>query len=314
MFSSLVTGGAGAIGSNLVRRLLEEGHRVDVIDDLSSGYRDNIAAEANFIHADISDMETLEALFSDSRYDYIFHLAALFANQNSVEHPLRDLRVNGEATLRIAKYAIKMANEGKLKRILYASSSCVYGSFSGMAHEERKLAPETPYAMTKLIGEQYLRFYYHHEKLPLTVFRYFNSYGPGEQPGMYRNVIPNFIYRALKGLPLTITGTGDETRDFTFINDVIDCMILAMNSDKANGEIYNIASGKEIKIRELAEAIIRLSGSSSKIEYIPRRSWDNVLTRCGDITKVRSHLGYNPKTMLEEGLVSAIEWIRALPD
>lgn len=314
MFSSLVTGGAGAIGSNLVLRLLKEGHRVDIIDDLSSGFKENIPEEANFIHADISDPEVLEWQFSNNDYDYIFHLAALFANQNSVEHPLRDLHVNGEATLRIAQYAAKMAIEGKLKRILYASSSCVYGSFSGMANEETKFNPETPYAMTKLIGEQYLSFYNYQEKLPLTVFRYFNSYGPGERPGKYRNVIPNFIDRALKNQPLIITGTGDETRDFTFIADVIDCMLLAMKSDKANGEVYNIASGRETKIRDLAEMIIELSGSRSEVEYVSRRSWDRVLTRCGDISKARRHLMYNPNTALKDGLKQVIKWIRALSD
>ncbi len=312
MISSLVTGGAGAIGSNLVRRLLAEGHQVDIIDDLSSGYLDNIPEGANFINVDISDSKTLDDLFSSNRWDYIFHLAALFANQNSVEHPLRDLHVNGEATLTIAKHAVKMSKKGMLKRIFYASSSCVYGAFSGTAHEETKLDPETPYAMTKLLGEQYLRFYHHNEELPLTVFRYFNSYGPGEKPGMYRNVIPNFVNLALKNQPLTITGTGDETRDFTFIEDVIECMILAMNSEKAIGEVYNIASGKQTKIRDLAETIISLSASRSQIEYKPRRSWDGVLSRCGDISKAHSHLGYSPKIVLREGLIPTIEWIRPL--
>ena len=308
--TTLVTGGAGAIGSNLLRQLLQLNHRVVIIDDLSSGYKDNIPDGVFFIQGDITDEATLDKLFDEHHFDYIFHLAALFANQNSVEHPVRDLSVNGLGTLRLLERAQSLYTQNILKRFIYSSSSCVYGTFSGAASEEMKLSPDTPYAITKLMGEYYCDFFHKHYQLPTTVFRFFNSYGPGERPGKYRNVIPNFIQRAMNNEPLVITGTGNETRDFTFVDDAIRCLTDSMNLESTVGKTYNIATGKETKIVDLAKKIILYTGSKSNIEFAPRRSWDHTLTRCGNIAKAEGDIRYNPQTPLDDGLKITVEWFK----
>ncbi len=310
--TTLVTGGAGAIGSNLVRHLLQLNHSVVVVDDLSSGYADNLPHSATFIHGDITDDVTLNSLFHKYRFEYIFHLAALFANQNSVEHPVRDLSVNGLGTLRLLEKAQQLYSQKTLKRFVYSSSSCVYGTFSGTASEEMKLAPDTPYAITKLMGEYYCDFFHKNYLLPTTVFRFFNSYGPGERPGKYRNVIPNFIHRAMKHEPLVITGTGNETRDFTYVDDAIRCLTDSLNLEPSIGKTYNIATGQETKIIDLAKKIILYTGSKSTIEFAPRRSWDHTLTRCGNIAKAGTDIRYNPNTSLDDGLRTTVEWFRKI--
>ena len=309
----LVTGGAGAIGSRLVYRLLESDYRVTVVDDLSSGYMENIPSDVRFVLGDITEPDVLDQLLSKGDFSYIFHLAALFANQNSVEHPERDLMVNGMGTLRLAEKALHAGENGRLKRVIYVSSSCVYGDHSGPLSEELSPKPKTPYAITKLLGEYYFKYFAEQYQLPVTTLRLFNSYGPGERPGRYRNVIPNFIRLALKNEPLTITGTGNETRDFTYVEDVVDGIILAADNERALGETFDVATGEETKISELAHEIIRLCASQSEVHYAPRRSWDRALRRCGNIEKARKYLGYEPKTRLEDGLVSTIAWIRSLP-
>lgn len=307
---ALVTGGAGAIGSNLVNTLLQKGMEVLVVDNLSSGYVDNINPNATFIEADISDEFTMQALLKENQFDYIFHLAAFFANQNSVDHPLRDLEVNGKGTLLLLKLAKEHSHA--LKRFIYASSSCVYGAFEGMANETSPHLLETPYAITKLVGEQYCMYYHQNFRLPVTVFRFFNCYGAGERPGKYRNVIPNFINQALKGETLKITGSGEETRDFTFVDDALNGILLTLDSEFAIGQTYNISTGKETTILHLAQRIIELTGSSSKIEFIPRRNWDHTLRRCGDSSKIKKDFGFLPRTELDEGLEKAIAWIKNL--
>ncbi len=311
MNNILITGGAGAIGSRLAKRLVK-GNNVVVVDDLSSGYKDNLPKGVQFIEGDISDGQFVKQLFEKNKFDYIFHLAALFANQNSIDNPEKDLLVNGDGTLKLILSALPQSKSGNLKKFVFASSSCVYGKKDGLINEENKFDPETPYAITKILGERYLKFYFDNEGLPITILRFFNSYGPGERPGRYRNVIPNFIQLALENKPLTITGTGEETRDFTFVDDVVSCIIQSAMCDVALGETYNVASGKETKIGDLAQLIVELCNSKSEIVYTKRRSWDNVKSRCGDISKASRDLGFIPNTDLGEGLSKTISWIKNL--
>lgn len=312
MLHALVTGGAGAIGSRLVQHLLAQGHRVVVVDDLSSGFVSNVPKEAEFVRGSILEAAVLNSLFEDEGFEYIFHLASLFANQNSVDHPERDLEVNGLGFLKLAEKTIQSSTPERLKRLLYVSSSCVYGAFGGAVAEDGALKPSTPYAITKLLAEYYLRYYADHSKLPITIVRLFNSYGPGERPGRYRNVIPNFIAKALRDEAITITGTGEETRDFTFVDDTVACMLKAAFSRRSLGEVYNVGTGTETSIHTLASEIIRISGSRSEIHFAPRRSWDHTTRRCADIRKAAAHLSYEPKTSLETGLSSTIDWLRSI--
>jgi nucleoside-diphosphate-sugar epimerase len=304
--TQLVTGGAGAIGSNLVAALLGAGHDVVVLDDLSSGRRELVPEGARLIVGSVTNDEHVREAFA-AEPEYVFHLAALFANQNSVEHPMVDLEVNGHGTLRVLEAAVEYG----VSKLLYVSSSCVYGDHEVMRESESELRPHTPYAITKLLGERYCSFFGEHHDLDVVSVRLFNAYGPGEFPGQYRNVIPNFFGRALRGEPLQITGTGEETRDFTFNGDTVAGMIGAMDADTKPGDVFNLGSGRETAIVDVAKKINELTGNEGGIEFIPRRSWDNVTRRLSDVSHARSTFGYDPSTPLDDGLARTHEWLTA---
>jgi UDP-glucose 4-epimerase len=301
----LVTGGAGAIGSNVVRRLIELKHQVTVIDDLSSGDNKLLPKEAHFIQGTVENDADLKKCF-DQKPNYVIHLAALFANQNSVDHPEKDLSVNGLGTLK----CLEFCRSAGVKKMLYSSSSCVYGHKEVMIENDQVFGLDTPYAITKLLGEKYCSFFADHYKFDVVTVRLFNTYGPGELPGRYRNVIPNFFKLALSGQSLTITGTGDETRDFTFVSDTAEGIVKALFAQTEPGEIFNIASGRETKIQDLARSINSLTGNMAPIIKIPKRDWDKVNRRRADITKAREKLDFNPSMELTEGLKKTLEWLR----
>jgi UDP-glucose 4-epimerase len=305
MKTILVTGGAGAIGSRLVDHLCRD-NKVLILDDLSSGWHENIRhLPVKFWRGSVVDDEILREVFAE-KPTVIFHLAANFANQNSVDYPQKDLQVNGLGTLKVLQYCSQL--EG-LERFIYTSSSCVYGNISGPIPEStREYSLDTPYAVTKLLGEQYVRFFNSHHGMPSVVLRLFNSYGPGEYPGKYRNIIPNFMYRAIQGFPLTITGTGEETRDYTFVEDTVQALLLCMDSYEAIGKTFNTGTGKEVTVRQLAELIVGRYGKQSKIVYQPRRAWDSVTSRCSDISCISKILGYSPQVPLENGLELTYRW------
>jgi nucleoside-diphosphate-sugar epimerase len=305
----LVTGGAGMIGSHLIDVLLARGCRVSVIDNLSSGYRDNIpdVPPDHFFPLDIAQEAHLDAVF-ERRFDVVFHLAANFANKNSVEHPERDLLTNGLGILHILDRCRRFG----VQRFVYASSSCVYGNLhERMDETAAAFDPGTPYAMTKLLGEQYTRFYTTFHGLSTVILRYFNCYGPRERPGRYRNVIPNFLYTALNGRPLTITGNGEETRDFCYVSDIVRGTLLAAEQDDLSGEVFNLATGRPTRILDLAERINRLTGNPAGITLQGRRDWDHVIHRHPSIRKAETMLQYTAMTPLEEGLEQTLAWMRA---
>jgi UDP-glucose 4-epimerase len=304
--SILVTGGAGAIGSNLSKKLVALGARVVVVDDLSSGFIDNIHPiqdGMSLVRGDIAEWDALKPQLP-KRVDLVFHLAAFFANQNSVEFPERDLATNGMGTLNICRWA----SETGVGRLVFSSSSCVYGAASGQIDEETPLDPHTPYAITKVLGEQYVQFHHRHCGLDAVILRYFNSYGPGEYPGMYRNVIPNFIDKARRGEALPLTGNGRETRDFTFVGDTVSGTLLAGMKTEASGGIFNIGTGRETHIGDLAVHINELVENSAGCTYLPRRDWDRIDRRLACIDRARNVLGYDPSTSLLEGLDKTRAW------
>ena len=305
MSKILITGGAGFVGSKLAHSLISEGHAVSVIDDLSSGRRELVHPEANFINGSVSDSSILEKAFS-FRPEYVLHLAALFANQNSVDHPIKDLNVNGLGTLNILEFC----HDYKVKKLVYTSSSCVYGDGQLMLENEASFYPDTPYAITKLLGERYCSFWASYHNLDVAIVRLFNTYGPGELPGLYRNVIPNFINLAFKGEALTITGTGEETRDFTYVDDTVDGIKAVLFNDTKPGEVFNIATGYQTSINEIANLINQFTGNNAGVVYKPRRSWDHVGNRRGSVDKIKNELGFMPKTSVETGIQHTCAWIK----
>ncbi|MFW6130130.1 MAG: NAD-dependent epimerase/dehydratase family protein [Atribacterota bacterium] len=307
----LVTGGAGAIGSNLTGALSDAGAGcVIVVDDLSSSFKWNVPSKSNvlFVKGDICSDNILKRVFAE-KPDYVFHLAAFFANQNSIDYPEDDLKTNGLGTLKLLRYSAMTG----IKRFVYASSGCsIYGSSAPLPLKEDFVSTDlsSPYQITKMLGELYCNFFFNHYELPVVKTRFFNSYGPGEVPGQYRNVIPNFIYWAMKNKPLPITGTGEETRDFTYVEDLVDGLLRSGYMEEGIGEEINLASGEETKISYLAEIINNLTGNEKGIKHFDRRKWDKKNRLLASIEKASNLIGYSPNTKIEDGIKNTVEWFK----
>ena len=306
----LVTGGAGAIGSNLTRRLAELGAVVLILDDFSSAERWNVPSLPGIllIDGDILDEVKVKRAFFE-RPQIVFHLAAFFANQNSVDHPERDLMVNGMGILRLLEYSVFT----NVERFIFASSGCaIYGSHAPLPLREESMSMylSTPYQITKMLGELYCNFFYNHHGLKVVKPRFFNSYGPGEMPGQYRNVIPNFIYWAIKGLPLPITGTGEETRDFTYVGDLVDGLLRAGTTESAIGQEFNLASEAETRVIDLATMINEATGNKSGIRHVQRRKWDTKSRLLASVERAHKLIGYEPHTSFSVGLKNTIQWFQ----
>lgn len=306
----LVTGGAGAIGSNLCQRLAELGATVIILDNLSSSYIWNVPDLPNvlFVNGDVMNDIDLKRVFT-MKPSLVFHLAAFFANQNSVDYPETDLMVSGLGTIKVLEYSVLKGVE----KFVYASSGCaIYGAQAPLPLKEEfiSLHLSTPYQISKMTGELYCNFFYHHYGLPVVKTRFFNSYGPGEVPGQYRNVIPNFIYWSMKGYPLPITGSGKMTRDFTYVGDIVDALLRAGYNDKAIGQEMNIASARETEILDLADMINNLTGNKAPHVFTDRRKWDTKSRLLASIDRAGDILGYKPQIEFEEGLKITIQWFK----
>jgi nucleoside-diphosphate-sugar epimerase len=303
----LITGGFGALGHNLIKKLnLDSNNEIHVIDNLSAGTV-NFSKSIRFTHLDIGNKEKISAFFKDYKPNYIYHLAAHFANQNSVDHPISDVHTNVVGIINL--FESQKGNK-ELQKVIYLSSSCVYGNIENMSETTKVTPYETPYAINKYVGELYCKYYSEIHKIPSVCVRIFNNFGPGEMPGPYRNVIPNFILKALQNEDLIITGTGDETRDFTFVDDTINLITSLATSKYQNAELFNGGTGKKTNIKLLAETIIDLTESSSKITYQAPRDWDHVKNRNSNITKSSKLIGYKPKSELRDCLIETILWIK----
>jgi UDP-glucose 4-epimerase len=304
----LITGGFGAIGHNLTKYISKDpNNEIYIVDNLSAGII-NFSDGLNFTHLDISNPEKVGKYFRKFQPDYIYHLAAHFANQNSVDHPVSDATTNIIGTINILE---AQKTNSCLKKLIYASSSCVYGNNPVMSENVSIKPYDTPYAINKYVGELYCKYYAEIQHIPTVCVRIFNSYGPGEMPGAYRNVIPNFILKALKNEDITITGSGDETRDFTFVNDTIELLQTLAYSQFKNAEVFNAGTGRKVSIRELAEIIINVTNSQSKIIYTEARNWDHVKDRCSDISNSQKILNYNPESDLRDGIIKTVNWIKS---
>jgi UDP-glucose 4-epimerase len=305
--SVLVTGGAGCIGGRLCERLVSLGADVTTIDNLDSGYTWRLPpAIKSFVQGNILDEKALSHAF-DYQPRVVFHLAALFANQNSLDHPEQDLAVNGLGTLRVLERSIRC----KAARLVYASSSCVYGN--AIAEPNGLNGPvacaRTPYQATKLLGEQYAQIF--RDRLSIVTVRIFNCYGPGDVPGKYRSVVPNFVAAALRDKPINVHGEGTDTRDYTYVDDVVEGLLQSALATRASGRTYDIGSGVETSVLSLATMIRSLCASKSPIFNVPKREWDVVRRRRADTETAGEDLGWKAKVDLSLGLAATIKWHRS---
>lgn len=306
----LVTGGAGFIGNNLVRKLLQcDVSQIVILDNQSSGMSVFLPNDVRivFVGMDIDRFDKLNFIINQHEFDYVFHLAAHFANQNSVDHPFSDIQTNIIGTVNLLEI---LKFHKSLKKFVYSSSSCVYGTTEHMNEEAYIYPSETPYSINKYTAELYTQYYAHLFHIPTLSVRIFNTYGPYELAGKYRNVIPNFIEKALNGEDLYITGTGKETRDFTYVEDLIELMLLGAVSEFKDGEIFNGGTGVKTNILEVAETIKEFSNSHSLIHFKPARIWDKVKDRMSDTSKSAQLLNYQPKVSIKEGLNKTIQWYK----
>ena len=298
-----ITGGAGFIGSNLADELATS-NSVIIIDDLSTGRKENIKEllkkdNVDFIQGSITNLPLLEELFQYT--DFVFHLAALPSVTRSVKDPQATNEVNIAGTLNV----LLAARNNKVSKLVYSSSSSAYGDTPSLPKKEAMLPnPQSPYAVAKLCGEYYCQVFQQVYHLNTVCLRYFNVYGPRQDPNsQYAAVVPKFISRALQGNPPIIFGDGEQTRDFTFVKDVVAANILAAESSDASG-IFNIGTGNRISVNDLAKLVIRLLGKDITPSYQEPRPGD-IKHSLADISKARQ-IGYTPRYSLEQGLKETI--------
>ena len=299
----VVTGGAGFIGSHLAEELVRQGYQTIILDDLSTGRMENIEKllkneNVEFIRGSVTDLSMLKKLFKDT--SYIFHLAAIPSVPRSIKNPQATHEVNVNGTLNV----LLAAKENTVKKVVYASSSSVYGDTPTLPKKEDMTPhPLSPYAVTKLAGEYYCQIFHEVYKLPTVCLRYFNVYGPRQDPSsQYAAVIPRFIKMVSEGNPPIIFGDGEQTRDFTFVKDAVEANILAAESN-ASG-LFNIARGESTTINHLAKLIIGLIGNNVEPVHQEPRLGD-VRHSLADISRA-STFGYRPKYSLEAGLCEMI--------
>jgi len=314
--SILVTGGAGAIGSNLIialSTLVGPNGKVVVLDNLSSIKEKNpwnVAPLPNimFVEGDVRSDIYLKRVFKEN-ISIVYHLAAFFANQNSVDYPEISAEVDVIGQIKLLEYS-RLA---KVERFIYASSGCaIYGSYGKMPLKEDFISMHltTPYQINKMTGEMYNNFYFHNYELQIVNCRFFNSYGPGEVPGQYRNVIPNFLYWALQGKSLPLTGTGEETRDFTYVLDLVQGLVKSGYYKEAIGENFNLASGKEVSIKSMIEMVNEAVENKAQILLKPRRKWDTKPRLLASIEKADRLIHYVPLVNFEEGFRETVVWFK----
>ncbi len=326
----LVTGGAGFIGSNLVKIIIQSAPaKVVIVDNLLSAERINVPEHraVRFIEGSIADESILNGL--NDEFDYVFHLSTYHGNQSSIANPLADHANNTLTTLKLYE---RIKNFRKVKKVVYASAGCTVAkkTFDDIKptteDDPVSLVQDSPYAISKIIGEFYSVYYHKQHNLPTVRARFQNVYGPGEILGagqwrgtpatVWRNVIPVFIYKALNQMPLPVENEGraspdkiGASRDFIYVEDICRGLIACAFKGKA-GDVYNLASGQETTILELAQLINNLTANPAAIESLPRRNWDNSGRRVGCAVKSSKELQFKAEILLKKGLINTIDWTR----
>jgi len=301
----LVTGGAGFVGSNLVERAVREGARVTVLDDLFTGSRNNIdpSTKYEFVEGSVTDIDLVSKLVKE--HDYVAHMAA----RNiiiSTKNPRNDYEVNIGGTLNV----LMAAREHGIERIVYTSSASVYGNPRIIPIIEEE-APHTfsPYSVSKLAGENYCRAFYESYEVPVTAVRYSNVFGPKQDPSNpYCGVVSKFMEAIDHDVAPQIHGDGQQTRDFTYVDDAVDATLVAMLSPKSEGMVFNLGTGIESRITDVVEILANLMGKEVTPMHIDRRDIDNIRRRVLSIELIRTRLRWQPQVGLKEGLRRTVEW------
>jgi len=304
----IITGGGGFIGSNLAKALKED-NEVFVVDNFATGRRENLKGveDITLIEGSITDKELMLNIMQDA--DYVFHEGALPSVPRSVQDPVTSNHVNIDGTLNV----LVAARDSNVEKLVFASSSSAYGDTPTLPKiETMPPRPQSPYAVTKVAGEYYLKVFNDIYGLRTTSLRYFNVFGPGQDPNsQYSAVIPKFVRAIIEGRPPTIYGDGEQSRDFTFVMDVIQANVKAAESKKADGEVINVAKGDRTTVNELAAMIIRAFGKEDELEPVhePARPGD-VKHSLADISKARELMGYEPEYTLEDGLEETLNYFK----
>lgn len=304
----VVTGGAGFIGSNLAEELSNQGNSVIVIDDLSTGRYENIEEfkdKITFIEGSILDLDLLQKNFKNC--DVVFHQAAIPSVTRSIINPKATSEVNIQGTLNV----LLAARENRIRKVVYASSSSVYGDTEELPKKEiMNPKPKSPYALTKFVGEEYCKIFSRYYGLGAVCLRYFNVFGPRQNADSeYAAVIPKFIHLMSKGEKPTIFGDGTQTRDFTYVKDVVKANILAANSEIEDGTVINIACNKSISINELSNLINNVLGTRVEAKYASPRQGD-IKDSLADISRANTLIGYRPDYNLQSGIKETIKWFK----
>jgi nucleoside-diphosphate-sugar epimerase len=306
MASYLVTGGAGFIGSHLAEELLRRGERVRIVDSLITGKRRNLQelSKAEFVEGDLADLAVAREAVQG--IDYVLHQAAIPSVPRSIEDPVTSNRANIEATLNV----LVAARDARVKRVTFAGSSSVYGDTPTLPkHEDMPPRPLSPYALQKLVGEQYMQLFTSLYGLETVTLRYFNVFGPRQDPSSpYSGVISVFARALLENRPPTIHGDGEQTRDFTYVANVVDGVLRACTAD-VSGMVLNLATGSRVSLNHLFRTLRTLAGSHVNPSYGPSRAGD-VRDSQADISRARRLLSYEPRVSFEEGLRLTVDWYR----
>ena len=305
----LVTGGAGFIGSNTVDELVRRGHSVVVLDDLSSGKEENLAEVRNkitFIKGSITDIEIVRKAVQEA--DYVLHLAARTSVPRSVKDPIETNRINIDGTLNV----LVAARDAKVKRVVFAASSSVYGETPTLPKvETMQPQPISPYGVTKLVGELYAQTFGRCYGLENVSLRYFNIFGPKQDPGSpYSGVLAKYCTAFLEGTQPVVFGDGEQTRDFTYVENAVQANLLACEAASVSGRVFNVGTGGRTSLNQVLRALAEISGNRLEAKYDPPREGD-IRDSQADISQARQWLGYEPGVLFEEGLKRTFEWYKA---
>jgi len=307
----LVTGGAGFIGSNTVDELVRRGHSIVVLDDLSAGKEENLAevrGKITFVKGSINDLETVQKAMQQA--EYVIHLAARTSVPRSVKDPLETNRINVDGTLNV----LLAARDNKVKRVVFAASSSAYGETETLPKEESmQPRPISPYGVTKYVGELYMQTFGRCYGMENVCLRYFNIFGPRQDPDSpYSGVLSRFATAFLEDQQPVVFGDGEQSRDFTYVDNAVQANLLACEAGGVSGRVFNVGTGARVSLNQTLELLRRISGKKLDAKYDPPREGD-IRDSQADITQARQFLGYEPTVMFEEGLERTFAWYKTHP-